>query len=118
MSWRISDREVERLFAESRLGWFGRRITHAVRTSWLESWCRSWITAVTTDWRRLDAPVALRAAGWTTTVAAVTTLIVQRLGGERVEPTTSVVPIVVAAGGLVMCLLAGRRSTPDGRHGS
>jgi len=48
----------------------------------------------------------------------VTTLIVQRLGGARVEPTTIVVPIVVAVGGLVMCFLAGRRSTPDGRHGS
>ena len=57
-------------------------------------------------------------AGGASTVAAVTTLIVQRLGGERVEQTTSVVPIVVAAGGLVMCFLAGRRSTPDGRHGS
>jgi hypothetical protein len=114
----MSDRDVERLFVESRLGWFGRRIEHAVRTSWLESRCRSSITAFTIDWRRLDATVALRAAGWTTTVAALTTLIVQRLGGERVEPATSVVPIVAAAGGLVLCVLAGRRSTPDGRHGS
>jgi len=43
---------------------------------------------------------------------------VQRLGGARVEPTTIIVPIVVAVGGLVMCFLAGRRSTRDGRHGS
>ncbi len=114
----MSDRDVERLFAESRLGWYGRRIAHAVRASWLESTCRSWMTAVAIDWRPLDAAVALRAAGWTTTVAAVTTLIVQRLGGGRVEPTTSVVPIVVAVGGLVLPWLAGRRSPPDGRHGS
>jgi len=114
----MSDRDVEGLFAESRLGWFVRRVEHAVRTSWLESRCRSSLAAFTIDWRRLDATVALRAAGWTTTVAAVTTLIVQRLGGARVEPTTIIVPIVVAVGGLVMCFLAGRRSTPDGRHWS
>jgi hypothetical protein len=114
----MSDRDVERLFEESRLGWFGRRIAAWVRASWLDSWCRSWITGVTIDWRRLDVAAALRAAGWTTTVAAVTTLIVQRLGGGRVEPTTSVVPIVVAVGGLLLFWLAGRRSIPDGRHGS
>jgi hypothetical protein len=76
------------------------------------------MTAVAIDWRPLDAALALRAAGWTTTVAAITTLIVQRLGGGYVEPTTSVVPIVAAVGGLVLPRLAGRRSPPDGRHGS
>jgi hypothetical protein len=114
----MSDRDVERLFAESRLGWFGRRIAHAVRTSWQESWFRSLITAIAIDWRPLDRAVVLRAAGWTTTVAAVTTLIVQRLGGGRTEPTTSVLPIVFAVGGLVLSWLAGRRSAPDGRYGS
>jgi hypothetical protein len=43
---------------------------------------------------------------------------VQRLGGGRVEPTTSILPIVVAVGGLVLSWLAGRRSSPDGRRRS
>lgn len=114
----MSDREVERLLAESWLGWFGRRIDHAVAMSWLSSRCRSWMTGLASDWRPLGVAVALRAAGWTATVAAVTTLVAQRFGGGRVEPTTTVVPIVVAVGGLVVFWLAGRHSSPDGRHGS
>jgi hypothetical protein len=113
----LPDRDVERLFAESRLGWLGRRAAQAVRASWLDSRCRSWITAFAADWRPLGIGMALRAAGWLAIVAAATTLIVQRLGGTRVEPSTSVLPVVVAAGGLVLSWLGARRSARDGRPG-
>jgi hypothetical protein len=113
-----SDRDVERLFVESRLGRFGQRVARAARASWLDSQCRVWAVATVSGWQSLDVAGALRAAGWTVAVAAATTLIVQGFGGGRQEPTTRVLPVVAAAGGLVLQWLASRRSNPDGRQGS
>ncbi len=113
-----ADRDVERAVVESRLGSIGRRAARITRASWMDSRCRSWTIAVTNDWWALDSRVTLRAIGWTMTVAAATTLLVQWLGAGREEPTTRVLPICVAACGLVFWWLAARRSNRDGRQPS
>ena len=113
-----TDRDVERVVLESRLGSIGRRAVQIARASWMDSRCRSWAVGVANDWRALDSGIALRAVGWTMTVAATTTLVGQWLGAGRQEPTTRVLPISVAACGLVFWWLAGRRSNRDGRQRS
>jgi hypothetical protein len=114
----MTDRDVERVVLESRLASIGRRAARIIRASWLDSTCRSWAIAVANDWRALDSGVTLRAIGWTMIVTAATTLLVQWLGAGRQEPTTRVLPIFVAACGLVFWWLAGRRSNRDGRQRS
>jgi hypothetical protein len=57
----------------------------------------------------------LRAIGWTMTVAASTTLVVQWVGAGSQEPNTRVLPLVMAACGLVLWRLANGRSSTDGR---
>jgi hypothetical protein len=113
-----TDRSVERVVMESRLGSIGRRAAQMFGASWTDSTCRSWAIAIANDWRALDSSATLRATGWTMTVAAATTLMEQWLGAGRQEPTTRVLPILVAACGLVFWWLSGRRSKTDGRQRS
>ena len=115
---RTADRGVERMVVESWLGSLDRRAARSVRAAWQDSWCRSRALALAGDWRAPGRAVRLRAAGWAMTVAAVTTLIVQRLGAGRVEPGTRILPTVAAAGGLVLWWLARRRPDQDERHAS
>jgi hypothetical protein len=113
-----TDRDVERVVLESRLGSIGRRAAEITRTFWMDSRCRAWTIAIANEWRTLDSAESIRATGWTMTVAAATTLLVQWLGAGRQEPATRVLPIFVAACGLVLWWLAGRRSNTDGRQRS
>jgi hypothetical protein len=111
-----ADRVVERAVVESRLGSISRRVARIARDSWMNSTSRSWAIAVANDWRALDSAATLRAGGLTITVAAATTVLVQRLGAGEQEPTTLILPAFVAACGLVFLWLAGRRSHTDGRQ--
>jgi hypothetical protein len=113
-----TDRDVERVVLESRLSSIGRRVARMIGHSWMDSTCRSWTIAVANDWRALESSVTRRATGWTMTVAGATTLLVQWLGAGRQEPTTRVLPILVAGCGLVFWWLSGRRSQTDGRQRS
>lgn len=90
---------------ESGLASLVLRIAHAVRASWLDSRIRSFAVAAASEWRSLDSAAARRAAGWTMTVAAVTSLLVGWLGAGRGEPVTRVLPMAAAAAGLVLCWL-------------
>jgi hypothetical protein len=110
-----TDRVVERAVQESRLGSIGRAVARITRHSWRDSTSRSLAMAVANDWRALDSAATLRATGWTMTVAAATTVLVQWLGAGDQEPITRVLPIFVAACGLVFWW-AGRRSNTDGRQ--
>jgi hypothetical protein len=113
-----SDRPVDRLVLESRLGRLGARAALTIRTSWSDSRCRARLSAIESVWRSADMVVTLRATGWIMMVSAATTLILQPFGSLGDEGTTRILPMGVATAGLTLSWLAGRLSSRTGGGGS
>jgi hypothetical protein len=101
------DREVERLARESRLGSLARRTAAAIGAAWRQSWSRAVMAAIVGDLRRLPAAAAIRAVGWTTTVASATALVLNAFRSMSSGPLTWVVPAAATAIGALLMAVAG-----------
>jgi hypothetical protein len=96
------DREVERLVRESWLSSLARRVGATIGDAWRQS--RSRAITLELAGRLMPAPAAaaIRAAGWTMTVASATALTLNAFRPQPSGPLTWVVPAIVAAAGVMM----------------
>jgi hypothetical protein len=113
VSSQTADRSAERLLRDSWLWSGGGRIVSYVQAAWRDSFSRSLTRAVVTDWRGAGPGIALRAIGWTMTIAAITAVIVQIVGAATVERLTLAMPILLAICGFAMDQI-GRHQAPAG----
>jgi hypothetical protein len=96
------DREVERLVRESRLSSLARRMAATIGDAWRQSGSRAITLALVNGLMPAPAAAAIRAAGWTMTVASATALTLNVFRPQPPGPLTWVVPAVIAAAGVVM----------------
>jgi hypothetical protein len=96
------DREVERLVRESWLSSLARRVAATIGDAWRRSRSRAITLALTSGLMPAPAAAAIRAAGWTVTVASATALTLNAFRPQPSGPLTWVVPAIVAAAGVVM----------------
>ena len=100
------DREVERLARESRLGSLARRTAMAIGDAWRQSRSRAVTSALVDDLRPSPPAAAVRAAGWTMSVASATALILNAVKPVSSGPLTWIVPAAVAAAGVLLMAAA------------
>ena len=96
------DRDVERLARESWLGSRARRAAATVGDAWRQSLSRAITTALVSGLRPAPAAAAIRAAGWTMTVASATALTLNAFRPLSSGPLTWVIPAVVVVIGVLM----------------
>jgi hypothetical protein len=96
------DHEIERLARESWLGSLARRAGAAIGEAWWQSRSRAVASAFVNELKPPPAAAAIRAAGWTATVAGATALMLNVFRPLSSGPFTWVVPAVAAAVGVVM----------------
>lgn len=107
----VCDREVEALARWSWLGSLGRRTTAAIDRAWRRSRSRAIASALLNHLLPAPASAAVRAAGWTTTIASATALTLNLFRPVSPGPFTWVVPVVAMAAGVLMMVA----SVPLGR---
>ena len=100
------DRDVERLARESWLGSRGRRAAATVGDAWRRSLSRAITSALVSGLRPAPAGAAIRAAGWTMTVASATALTLNAFRPVSSGPLIWVVPAVVAVFGVLMMVVS------------
>ena len=96
------DRDVERLASESWLGSRAHRAAATVGEAWRQSLSRAITAALVSGLRPAPAAAAIRAAGWTMTVASATALTINAFRPLSSGPFIWVVPAVVLVLGALM----------------
>jgi hypothetical protein len=96
------DREVDRLVRESWLSSLARGVAVTIGEAWRQSRSRAITLALVNVLMPAPPAAAIRAAGWTTTVAGATALTLNVFRPLSSGPLTWVVPSVAAAVGVVM----------------
>jgi hypothetical protein len=110
------DREVERLVRESWLSSLARRVAATIGNAWRQSRSRAITLALASGLMPAPTASAIRAAGWTMTVASATALTLNAFRPQPSGPFTWVVPALVAAAGVLMMAASAALARAFGEH--